>query len=128
VSNESDLHIAKAHSLLAQVSALNPATHAEAIVHVAYYAMFHAATGLLLATKGTAPRRHTSVVGEIGLLVKAMGENGRRQGRAFNRAHDLRVLADYAVEGSVLAETARELVVDARAFIEFCEREARKQP
>ncbi len=128
MSNESDLHLAKAHSLLAQVSALNPATHAEAIVHVAYYAMFHAATGLLLATKGAAPRRHTSVVGEVGLLVKAMGESGRRQGRAFNRAHDLRVLADYAVEGSVLAETARELVVDARAFIEFCECEARKQP
>jgi uncharacterized protein (UPF0332 family) len=121
VKEEVDLHLQKARSFLTQMQGLEPGTMAETMVHQAYYAMFHAAIAVLLRRGEEAPLRHAMVVGRFGQLIKDMDEKARQMGRAFNRAHDLRLAADYAVGNKVLAETAHGLTEDAKRFVVFCE-------
>lgn len=78
-----------------QAQALSVVEAPESIVHLAYYAMFHAATAVLLKHRNRATVTHTGLIGAFGQLVKDRGEIGRRQGRAANRAADLRLQADY---------------------------------
>ena len=121
MTDEVRQRLAKANRLAAQLGGLDPSAQAEMLVHQAYYAMFHAAVAVVLARRGTAPVRHSTVVSEFGRLAQTMGEEGRRHGRALNRAHDIRLLADYGVDTTILPETARDAVRAAEEFVRFCE-------
>ncbi|MBF0269250.1 MAG: HEPN domain-containing protein [Alphaproteobacteria bacterium] len=118
---EAALHLCKARDFLDQMQGLDPERMAETLVHQAYYAMFHAAISVLLFQGEEAPVRHAMVVGRFGQKVKGMDDHARLMGRAFNRAHDLRLAADYAVGSKVLAESAKGLAEDAKRFVAFCE-------
>jgi hypothetical protein len=52
--------------------------------------------------------------------MRDLGGEGRRHGRALNRAHDVRLVADYAIDTRVLPATARETAEAAAAFLGFC--------
>jgi uncharacterized protein (UPF0332 family) len=121
VTAEAALHLEKAKLFLAQMEGLDPDHMTETLIHQAYYAMFHAALAVLLRRDEDAPIRHAMVVSRFGQAVKDMSETARQMGRAFNRAHDLRLAADYAVGSKVLAQTAHGLAEDAKAFVAFCE-------
>jgi uncharacterized protein (UPF0332 family) len=94
-----------------------------ATVHAAYYAMFHAARAVLLRTEGTAPKKHASVVGQFGLVVKERGQPLRQAGSELNKVEAFRIKADYSDEEVVTPEEALQSLQMARRFLELCARE-----
>ena len=66
-----------------------------AVIHSSYYAMFHAARGVLFQAIGNAPKRHDRVIQQFGLLVRDLDDALRAVGKAFNHAKDERTAADY---------------------------------
>jgi uncharacterized protein (UPF0332 family) len=114
-------YLTKARRLLAQAQDLSAEDAPESVVHLCYYAMFHAATAVLLRHRATLAMTHTGLIGAFGRLAKDLGETARQHGRALNRAEDLRLRADYGVAYDDLAESAATLRDEARAFLAFCE-------
>lgn len=99
---------------------LDPASSPEGVIHLSYYAMFHAAVAVLLVRHGTAPTRHRVIIGQFGLLVKDMGAAERQGAKSFNRAFDRRLLADYGIEPAELAGQALTTRQDADSFLQLC--------
>ena len=64
---------------LTQAAPLNPDSASLAVIHYSYYAMFHAARPALLRITGSAPKKHSSVIGQFGLNMKDRGEVFRAQ-------------------------------------------------
>jgi len=122
LTEEVRLRIVKARTLLAQARRLDPNRDAEGVIHLSYYAMYHAAVAVLLARSRTVPTRHSSVIGRFGLLAKKLGDEAREAGRTINRAFDLRLLADYDVAAQDLGEDARIIRGKATRFLKTCER------
>jgi uncharacterized protein (UPF0332 family) len=114
-------YLTKAHRMLAQAGAMNPADAPESVVHLCYYAMLHAATAVLLRHRASVAITHSGLIGAFGRLTKDLGESARQHGRALNRAEDLRLRADYGVIYDDLAEAAENLRNEAHAFVTFCE-------
>jgi len=115
-------HLEKARRLLSQAQALDADAAPEAIAHLSYYAMFHAATAVLIARGPTPARTHQGVIGAFGRLVKDLGADPRSHGKALNRAQDLRLLADYGAQVPDLEETSAASRADAQRFVDYCER------
>ncbi len=122
MSGDHDEHLAKARRLLHQAQALDVKDAPEGIVHLSYYAMFHAATAVLIKHRDGPSRTHVGLIGAFGRFVKERGETARQHGRALNRAEDLRLQADYGISYQDLSEAAESILKDARAFAVFCER------
>ena len=98
-------HLAKAERLLRQAQNLNATDAPESVIHLSYYAMFHAATAVLLRHRDMTTLTHEGLIGTFGQFAKNRGEKARQHGRALNRAEDLRLQADYGVSYRDLAET-----------------------
>ena len=92
----------------------------ESVIHLSYYAMLHAAVAVLIVRQGQAPKTHGSIIGQFSLLVKAEDERGRTLGRAFNRAEDRRLAADYADHATPTAAAASRTCTEAREFVDYC--------
>lgn len=120
MKDEADQRLAKARRLLDQIVRLDAAELPEPAIHGAYYAMFHAATAVLIARGAVAPATHSAVIGQFSRLARSEGGTAREHGRALNRAFDLRLAADYGAEPAGLADVAPKIVRDAEAFIQFC--------
>ena len=114
-------HLAKAERLLRQAQNLVMAEAPESVIHLSYYAMFHAATAVLLKHRDKATLTHSGLIGAFGQFAKGRGESARQHGRALNRAEDLRLQSDYGVSYRDLAEASAKVREEARAFIDFCE-------
>ncbi|MEO5335906.1 MAG: HEPN domain-containing protein [Magnetospirillum sp. WYHS-4] len=121
MSRETALHMAKAREFLRQATSYDAGTMPEAAIHLAYYAMFHAAVAVLRRLGGKAPSKHASVVGQFGRIVADMGEPARSIGRSFNRALDVRLVSDYGTERQDLVAMARRILADAERFVVFCD-------
>jgi uncharacterized protein (UPF0332 family) len=89
-------------------------------VNRAYYAMFDAARAALLATGAPVEpdiaRTHSGLIAAFGQHLVKNGPLARELGRLLNRAHEIRLLADYA-GSSVEADDARQMVEQAEHFI-----------
>lgn len=114
-------HLAKAKRLLGQAGSLDPEQAPEAVIHLAYYAMYHAATAVLLEGAGQPALTHGGLIGAFGKLMRERGEQARAQGRLLNRAENLRLASDYGVAHVDLPHGAAELLRDAMAFVSFCQ-------
>jgi uncharacterized protein (UPF0332 family) len=114
-------HLTKARRLLRQAQALSTNDAPESVVHLSYYAMFHAATAVLLRHHNRSAVTHMGLIGAFGRFARDRGETARQHGRALNRAEDLRLQADYGVSYHDLSEAAENLRNEASAFINFCE-------
>ncbi len=87
----------------------------------AYYAMFDAARAALLASKAPVPpeiaKTHSGLISAFSLHLVKTGLIPVELGRSFNKAEDLRLIADY--KGDPLdADDGRWVVSQAQEFIE----------
>ena len=86
----------------------------------AYYAMFDAARAALLASgapvESDIGRTHTGLIGAFGKFLVKNGPVSRDVGRLLNRAHEIRLVADYN-GNSVEPNDAQEMVEQAEIFI-----------
>jgi uncharacterized protein (UPF0332 family) len=120
VTSEAASRPAKADRFLAQAVQLSPDITPEATIHLAYYAMLHAAGALLLDRTGDVPKTHSAIIGQFSLLVSNDLERGRLFGRAFNRAEQLRLLSDYEDRVAPTAAEATQVRSTAIEFVAYC--------
>lgn len=119
---EASRHLERADELAAKTRRLDANEVPEAVIHLAYFAMFHAAVGALLARQGKAPRKHGQVIGTFGRLVKDMGEAERALGRGLNRAYDVRCAIDYDIGAGDVTRDAITIRDEAAVFVTACRR------
>lgn len=82
--------------------------------------MLHAAASVLLERTSEVPKTHSAIIGQFSQSVSSDGERGRTFGRAFNRAEELRVLADYEDRIVPTATDAAQLQATAIEFVAYC--------
>ena len=115
---ETARRLAKADRFLKQAQKQS-AEDSEATIHLAYYAMLHAAAAVLTERTGQAPKSHGSIVGQFSQQVSST-EQGRVFGRALNRASSRRFVSDYD-DGTVpSAAAADRLRNNAQEFVAYC--------
>lgn len=97
----------------------------------AYYAIFDAARATLLALHPEIETRsiksHSGLISAFSLHVVKPGLIAVDHGRAFNRVHDIRLLADYTDE-PIPAETVRGAIEQAIEFVGAAEELMRRSP
>ncbi len=86
----------------------------------AYYAMHDAAHAALIAAGHEMPnaiiKTHHTLIAEFGKKLVLSAQIDAAFGRAFNKVHDMRLLADYSSELPPL-DQARWAVEQAEAFV-----------
>ena len=86
----------------------------------AYYGMFDAARAALLASgapvESDIGRTHTGLIGAFGNFLVKNGPVSKEVGRLLNRAHEIRLVADYNGD-SVEPADAQEMVEQAETFV-----------
>jgi uncharacterized protein (UPF0332 family) len=70
VTPEVEERLTKAKRFLAEAEMLSPGVAPEAVIHVAYYAMLHAAAAVVVARQGRAPKTHGAVISQFSQLIK----------------------------------------------------------
>lgn len=87
----------------------------------AYYAMFDAARAVMMvADLGFDPastKTHGGFIASFGRAMVRTGQVSIEMGRLLNRAHEVRLVADYRGE-AVAPEDAAELVAQAARFVD----------
>jgi uncharacterized protein (UPF0332 family) len=82
-----------------------------------YYAMFFLAEAALF-TKGLSASSHKGVLSMFSQHFVKTGIFPRDMGRLLNDAYDKRIIGDYGVGLMLEAEDVRQLLTDARAFVQ----------
>jgi uncharacterized protein (UPF0332 family) len=108
-------YLEKAERAVSAARILLNADSAEGACNRAYYAMFDAAHAALLAA-GVSVKTHSGLIGAFGKHLVQSGLIDAQHGRALNRVHHLRQLADYLGD-PVTIEDAAESFAHAQAFI-----------
>ena len=98
----------------------SPETAPEATIHLAYYAMLHAASAVLLDRTGDVPKTHSATISQFSQLVLRDSEHGRKYGRAFNEAEKLRLVSDYQDRVIPTVTEAAGLQATAVEFVAYC--------
>jgi len=98
---------------------MSPEELPEPMIHASYYAMLHAATAVLLSSTGSAPKTHSSTIGQFSQLVRH-DDLGKKLAREFNLAERLRLTADYDDRIRPTVEEAVGLRRTAIEFIAYC--------
>lgn len=112
--------IAKAERAMASAKLLRDAGDVDGVCNRAYYAMFDAAKAALLKSvpdiDPAIGKTHSGLISAFGLHMVKTGFVPVEFGRAFNRAHDIRQVADYTGD---LIESADVdwLLQQAAAFV-----------
>ena len=88
----------------------------EDAVSRAYYAVFHAAQGLLL-TEGERAETHKGVVTLFGLLFVKTGKFKKDLGKYLANLKDERESGDYEIFSYIDRETAETAIEEAKEFI-----------
>ena len=117
--NEQDL-MAKAQRALTSARTLLADGDNDGACNRAYYAMFDAARAALLACKAPVPpevaKTHSGLISAFSLHLVKTGSFPVELGKSFNKAEDLRLIADY--KGDPLEEAdARWVVEQAGEFV-----------
>lgn len=117
--NEQDL-MAKARRALTSAHTLLSDGDNDGACNRAYYAMFDAARAALLACKAPVPpevaKTHSGLISAFSLHLVKPGTFPLELGRSFNKAEDLRLIADYKGD-PLAADDARWAVEQAGAFV-----------
>lgn len=118
--NAQDL-MTKANRALASAHKLFQDNDSDGACNRAYYAMFDAARAALIASKAPVPpeiaKTHSGLIAAFSLHLVKPGLFPVELGRAFNRAEDLRLVADYKGD-SISLEDALWAVQLAQSFLE----------
>lgn len=115
--------IAKAEQASRSAALLLQQSDIDGACNRAYYAMFDAARAALLAhgSDQASIRTHGGLISTFGLQLVKTGQVERALGHALNRAHEIRLVADYTGDIVDLAQ-ATWTVEHATAFV-ACMRE-----
>ncbi len=89
----------------------------DSCVSRSYYAMFFMAESALLS-EGVSANSHKAVLSLFGQHFIQNGRLERHLGRHLHEAYDKRLLGDYGVETFVSEDEAREVLENARVFVE----------
>ncbi|MGY4750270.1 HEPN domain-containing protein [Pannonibacter sp. Q-1] len=112
--------MAKAQTACTSAQALLALGDTDGAANRAYYAMFDAARAALLSSGAQVDpeigRTHSGLIGAFGSHLVKTGLVSRDLGRQLNRAHEIRLVADYT-DGSVELSDVRELVRQAAQFV-----------
>ena len=115
-----------ATELLAEVESVDALKAPRAVVHTAYYAMYHAARAVLLRVEGEqAAKKHATVIARFGLLAKRHDSESEvlaLLGRALASEFRRRMDADYNVVRPVTTIEAEMSRSRAREFLTKCGR------
>ena len=110
--------LARADASLEQARILLDAGHCDGAADRAYYAMFHAASALLLR-RGMTFRSHHAVHAAFGREFAKAGLVEHRYHRMLINAFDLRQEADYASQAEVDPTASRRACENAKDFVEM---------
>lgn len=114
--------ILKANRAIESAQLLHNAGDIDGACNRAYYAMFDAAKAALLKTipggDPTVGKTHSGLISAFGLHLVKTGLVPAEFGRAFNRAHDIRQVADYTGD-LIEADQVDSLITQASAFVEW---------
>ena len=118
--NERDLMV-KARRALASARTLLEDGDNDGACNRAYYAMFDAARAALLASRAAVPpevaKTHSGLITAFSLHLVKTGLFPVALGKSFNKAEDLRLIADY--KGDPLgAEEAKWVTQQAESFVD----------
>jgi uncharacterized protein (UPF0332 family) len=112
--------MAKADKACSSARALLELGDVDGAANRAYYAMFDAARAALLASGAPVAadigRTHSGLIGAFGNFLVKNGPISKEIGRLLNRAHEIRLVADYNEE-SVEFSDANDMVEQAETFI-----------
>jgi uncharacterized protein (UPF0332 family) len=111
--------LVKAEGFLAQLRSVSSTDAPAGVIHLAYYAMLHAASAVLLDRFDEALKTHTGTIGRFSQAVMA-GEEGKRFGRALSKAEQLRMVSDYDDGAAPTAADAESMRNTAIAFVAYC--------
>jgi uncharacterized protein (UPF0332 family)/predicted nucleotidyltransferase len=120
---DQDVNLIMAHAREALADAEFGLEHARYrwAVNRAYYAMFHAATALLLL-RGLAFSKHRGVISAFSEQFVKSGKFGAALGGQLNKAFEARNIADYSYRDDVSEQVADRLVRSATAFVAEADR------
>lgn len=112
--------MAKAEMACSSARALLDRGDMDGAANRAYYAMFDAARAALLVVAAPVAadigRTHSGLIGAFGNYLVKHGPVSKEVGRLLNRAHEIRLVADYKSD-SVEPADAQEMVDQAESFI-----------
>lgn len=112
--------MAKADTACSSARALLDLGDVDGAANRAYYAMFDAARAALLASGAPVEldigRTHSGLIGAFGNFLVKNGPVSKEVGRLLNRAHEIRLVADYNGD-SVEPADAKEMVEQAETFV-----------
>lgn len=121
--NAQDL-MTKAQRALASAHTLLQDGDGDGACNRAYYAMFDAARAALIAAKSPVPpeiaKTHSGLIAAFSLHLVKTDLFPKELGRSFNKAEDLRLVADYKGD-PISPEDALWTVQQAQAFVELVE-------
>jgi uncharacterized protein (UPF0332 family) len=113
--------MAKAQRALASAHTLLQDNDSDGACNRAYYAMFDAARAALIASKAPVPpeiaKTHSGLIAAFSLHLVKPGLFPVELGKSFNKAEDLRLMADYKGD-PISAEDALWTVQQAQTFVE----------
>jgi uncharacterized protein (UPF0332 family) len=111
----------KAQRALASAHTLLEDGDGDGACNRAYYAMFDAARAALIAAKAPVPpeiaKTHSGLIAAFSLHLVKTDLFPKELGRSFNKAEDLRLVADYKGD-PISLEDAQWTVQQAQAFVE----------
>ena len=114
----------KAQRALASAHTLLQDDDGDGACNRAYYAMFDAARAALIASKAPVPpeiaKTHSGLIAAFSLHLVKTDLFPKELGRSFNKAEDLRLVADYKGD-PISLEDAQWTVQQAQAFVEQVE-------
>lgn len=115
-----DALMAKADTACSSARALLDLGDVDGAANRAYYAMFDAACAALPASGAPVVpdigRTHSGLIGAFSNFLVKNGPVSKEVGRLLNRAHEIRLVADYKGD-SVEPADAQEIVEQAETFV-----------
>ena len=118
MNEEVRLHLARADECIKDAELLLAAHRTSAAVGRSYYAMFHAATAVLL--KRDIKHSHQGLISAFGQFIVKPGQIEPRFHKYITEAFDLRQESDYQPLVEVTAQQAGKVLDRAKEFVEIC--------
>ena len=109
--------VGKARKFIESSKVLLEINDYDSVVSRTYYAMFLITEGLLL-TKNLAPKSHSGLISLFGEHFVKTDIFSKEMGRHLNRAHDKRLIGDYASSIIIKKNEAQGLLDIGQDFVE----------
>ncbi len=119
MTEEVRLHLERADDCIKDAEVLLDAHRLAAAAGRAYYAMFHAATALLL-DKGVQRTSHSAIISAFGQFIVKKNLVEAKLHQFFREAFDLRQQSDYEPVIDITYPQVQETIKRAKEFVETC--------